>query len=233
MVELYLGSVGSGKSYHALVRGLSKISCWPDRYVVANFPIRFSKNVKRAEREKQRWLFLEDDQITPEKLIGLSVQKDFIGKEGYALLIIDEAGIKFNSRDWQIKGEERKKWIKFFSQSRKFGYDVILIAQDERMVDRQIRAAAEYRVMHRLANRFSWFKFLPVKMFFYVSFWCGGNFRGRLEIDFLKPWLANRYDTMRLFEVAAGATEQAGEGLGVPSRPAGAAAELEVASGAN
>ena len=28
-----------------------------------------------------------------------------------------------------IKGAERAEWVKFFSQSRKFGYDVILVAQ--------------------------------------------------------------------------------------------------------
>lgn len=107
----------------------------------------------------------------------------------------------FNSRDWNIQPSERKKWIKFFSQSRKFGYDCILVAQDERMIDRQIRAAAEYRVMHRLANRFSYFKLLPFKLFFYVAFWSGGTFRGLLSMDFLLPWVANRYDTMRLFDI--------------------------------
>jgi len=196
MIELYLGSVGSGKSYHALRRGLEKISCRPARYVVANFPIKC-----RNKKDKERWIFLDNDDLTVDMLIKISLEKGFIGKEGHALLIIDEAGINFNSRDWNIKGEERKKWVKFFSQSRKFGYDVILVAQDERMIDRQIRSCAEYRVFHRLANRFSWFKLLPFKLFFYVSFWCGGNFRGGLQLDVLLPWVARRYDSMRLFDV--------------------------------
>lgn len=219
MIELYLGSVGSGKSYHALQKGLCKISAIPDRYVVANFPInvRIDDNKypfwsiikkikqwhwnKKVRVEGRRWIYLENEEMTVDKLIEISIEKDFIGKEGNSLLIVDEAGIKFNSRDWNIKSDERKKWIKFFSQCRKFGFDVILVAQDERMVDRQIRAAAEYRVMHRMANRFSFFKLLPFKLFMYVSFWNGGSFRGNLEMSILRKSIANRYDTMQLFDI--------------------------------
>lgn len=219
MIELYLGSVGSGKTYHAVQRGLYNISGIPDKYTIANFPIKIDFDTrdykwwqpvrkirqylhnKKMEIHKRRWIYLDNDEMTVDKLIEISIKYKFIGKESSALLIIDEAGIKFNSRDWNIKPNERKKWIKFFSQCRKFGYDVVLVAQDERMIDRQIRAAAEYKVMHRMANRFSFFKLLPFKLFFYVYFWNGGNFRGKLELAMLNKKVANRYDTMRLFDV--------------------------------
>ena len=200
MIELYLGAVGSGKSYHALRRGIRKVNCLDRNIVVANFPIKYSKRKKKGKREKENWLYM--DEFNVDDLIRISIEKKFIGKENFALLIVDEAGIKFNSRDWMIAPAERKKWIKFFSQSRKFGYDVVLVAQDERMIDRQIRAAAEYRVMHRMLNRFSFFKLLPFKVFAYISYWSGGSFRGKMEMDMLLPWIANRYDSMKLFDIS-------------------------------
>lgn len=201
MISIYTGSVGSGKSYHALKMGLQKISCVPDRYVIANFPINYSKNQKKAEREKRRWLFFEDKDITPDNLIKKSFELDIFGKEGHCLVIIDEAGIFFNARDWQIKGQERAEWIKFFSQSRKFGYDIILVAQDLRMIDRQIRSMADFEVMHKALNKYFWLSFLPFKTFAYVEYWMNTRFKGRVSFDILLPWVARRYDTMRLFKI--------------------------------
>lgn len=214
MIELYTGSVGSGKSYHALRRGLVKCNAWTNNVVVANFPIRAT-----SKREKENWIYVDEPCV--DYLIELSVDRKFIGREGYALLIIDEAGLFFNSRDWQIKSNERKKWIKFFSQSRKFGYDVVLIAQDERMIDRQIRSMAEYRVKHLKLRYFWYFKWLPLQVFMYVAFWTGGRFNGIPSLDVYLPWVARKYDTMRLFDmgdaiaevlgkVEAGRGEQAG-----------------------
>jgi len=193
-IDIYTGTVGSGKSYHALCEGLQKISALPHRIVVANFPI---KNV--SERKLKRWHYIED--MTVKDLIRISFQEKIFGKEGHGLLIIDEAGLFFNARDWNIKAEERKRWIKFFSMSRRFGYDVILIAQDVRMIDRQIRKMCEYEVKHVCANRYGWLSWLPLKTFFYVYKWSGGKFNGGLRIGFLFPWVANKYDTMKMFEI--------------------------------
>ena len=124
MIYLYTGGVGSGKSYHCIRDIMDRL--YSKKYVVANFPVRFTEREKKKGIDKR---FLYDDEPTPKKLISYSLEKNFYGKEGKALLVIDEAGIFFNSRDWQIKSAERKEWIKFFSQSRKFGYDVIMVAQ--------------------------------------------------------------------------------------------------------
>lgn len=203
MIYIYTGSVGSGKSYHALVEGLRKISAIPDRYVVANFPIRFSKG-KKGDRERKRWIYLSDEEITVDRLIRLSFEKGFFQKESHALLIIDEAGIFFNARDWMVKGAERAEWIKFFSQSRKFGYDVILIAQDLRMIDRQIRSMADFEVKHFLMNKYKWFMFLPCKVFAAVTKWQGTGFKGSVQFILFRKRVARRYDTMRLFKVDDG-----------------------------
>lgn len=193
MIELYLGSVGSGKSYHALKRGLQKVK-ERGAFVVANFPIKATK-----QKEKERWIYMDD--FKPSDLIELSIMRGSFGKEGRALVIIDEAGIWFNARDWQIDSKGRKEWIKFFSQSRKFGYDVILIAQDERMVDRQIRKLAEYYVKHIKFRNYKWLKFLPWQIFAAVSFWQGATFKGSVSLIFFNHFVARKYDTMKLFDI--------------------------------
>jgi len=201
MIYIYTGAVGSGKSYHALREGLRKISSIPDRFVVANFPIKFSKNKKKAEKEMRRWVYLDNSEITPENLIRIAFEKCFFGKEGHCLLIIDEAGIFFNSRDWFVNPKQRAEWIKFFSQSRKFGYDVILVTQDLRMIDRQIRSMADFEIKHLSMKKYKWLSWLPFKTFAYVTYWMNTRFKGNVEFDILLPWVANRYDTMRLFNV--------------------------------
>lgn len=210
MIELYLGPPGGGKSYHALRRGLAQLS--DRRYVVSNFPLALSKKEKDRDFEAKHWHFVEDIP-SPDYLIRKSIEWECVGKEGRILLIIDEAGILFNSRDWMVAGEVRKQWIKFFSQSRKFGYDVILVAQDERMLDRQIRSCAEFRVKHFTLNQYTFLRWLPVKTFVAVRFWAGGSFRGQPEVFILLPWIANRYDSMRLFgEFADEVEEKLGHG---------------------
>lgn len=193
MIELYLGAVGSGKSYDALTKGLEKCT-FRGSFVIANFPIK-----AKTKKEKERWVFRED--FTPEDLIKLSFERKTYGKEGKALLIIDEAGIWFNSRDWQVNPQLRKEWIKFFSQSRKFGYDIILIVQDERMLDRQIRKLAEYHVKHIKLRNYMWMKLIPWQIFAAVRFWQGAQFKGQVRFIFFNPWKAKRYDTMKLFKV--------------------------------
>ena len=87
-------------------------------------------------------------------------------QEGYILLVIDESQILFNSRDYG-RGD-RRDWLSFFSQHRKLGYNVVLVAQYDRMLDRQIRALVEYEYVHRKISNFGTIGFV-LGMFF------GGN----------------------------------------------------------
>lgn len=198
MIALFTGSVGSGKSYHALVEGLKRVYAIPKRYVIANFPLVYERG-KRGDREKERWHFWEE--ITPEKLVSFSIEKGIYGKEGMCLIIIDEAGCMFNARDWQVKAVERAKWIKFFSQSRKLGFDVILVAQSDRMIDRQIRDLAEYEVRHFAMKRYWLLSWLPVRLHCAVWFWYHTKMKGTADPFIIRMKIAKKYDTMRLFNI--------------------------------
>ena len=72
--------------------------------------------------------------------------------EDQILLVIDESQLIFNARDWQKAG--REKWLSFFSQHRKYGYHIILVAQFDRMIDRQIRSLIEYEYVHRKVGNY-------------------------------------------------------------------------------
>jgi zona occludens toxin len=222
-INVYTGTVGSGKSYHALCEGLEKVTL-RGSFVISNFPIH-----AKSEKEKNRWIY--KDEFEPEDLIKLSFERGIYGKEGKGLVLIDEAGVWFNSRDWQIAGDRRKEWVKFFSQSRKFGYDVIMVAQDMRMLDRQIRSLAEYEVKHVKLKNYKWMKWLPVQVFACIYHWSGGAFKGQLQLKVLNPWKAKKYNSMKLFKMSDEVLQLAskygfaleekdseqGEGSGVPS----------------
>lgn len=148
MIELYSGTPGSGKSLHIA----SKIKDWLHRWkgpVIANFAFRASACDPRGWGS---YLEISNDRLTPEFLEYFSEEYKRIRgwssvPEEHILLVIDEAQILFNAREWN-KGN-RAGWISFFTQHRKLGYRVILIAQFDRMLDRQIRSVIEYEYIHR------------------------------------------------------------------------------------
>lgn len=138
MIRLFSGTPGSGKTLHAV-----HTMDWYNRHgkpVVANFEL------NAALLKRPDLLVLPDDKITPQMLIDYSNYyfQDKAIKEGEILLVLDEAQLIFNARDWQFN----RPWISFFTQHRKLGYDIILIAQYDRMLERQIRSLIEYEEKH-------------------------------------------------------------------------------------
>jgi zona occludens toxin (predicted ATPase) len=198
-----MGPLGSGKSYHALCDGLAQVYAVKKKYCVANFPITLSKHKKKAKKEAERWIYLDNDEMTVSALIKLSIEKGWRGKESSCLLIIDEAGIRFNARDWNEAPKERKKWLKFFDLSRKLGFDVILIAPNDRAIDRQIRDYAEMECRHLRVGNYGFLKLLELilltKVFFAVYFPRKiAGMAGHLKLVILRKSIANRYDSMKM-----------------------------------
>lgn len=74
--------------------------------------------------------------------------------EGQTLLVLDECAddYLFNSRSWNRK--DRLAWVQFFRQHRKYGYEVFLIAQDDKSIDKQIRGILQTEHEHRLVNNY-------------------------------------------------------------------------------
>ncbi len=148
-IILYSGTPGSGKSLHAA----KTITDWfrKGKPVISNFDLDLSRFPKAQH------LSVDDDELTPDFLVKYS-REYFEGRklskkdEDTILLVIDECQLLFNSRDYQKK--DRKIWIKFFSTHRHLGYHVILIAQMDKMLDKQIRGVIEYEYIHRKLSNF-------------------------------------------------------------------------------
>jgi zona occludens toxin (predicted ATPase) len=233
MISLYSGTPGSGKSLHA-----ASIIFWMlkrGRPVVCNFPVNVSKISKKPE--KINFFELNNDEMTPEWLITFSkVYFWSVGgpvKEGSITLIIDECQLLFNAREWQKTG--RSEWLSFFTQHRKYGYNIILVAQFDRMIDRQIRSLIEYEYVHRKVSNFGvggFFLnlFAGGKLFVAVKIWYPLNEKIGSEFFRAKKKyysLYNIFDTFGSDEIKNATAAQSATGSRDPSRSATADAEIE------
>lgn len=207
MIELYSGTPGSGKSLHTA----AKIRQWLHQWkapVIANFAFKASACKPKGWGS---YLEISNSQLTPEFLEYFSEeykrQRNWKSiPEEHILLVIDEAQLLFNAREWN-KGN-RAAWISFFTQHRKLGYRVILIAQFDRMLDRQIRSVIEYEYIHRKVKNIG-------KGGFLLNFFAGGQLH--IAVKIYKPlnekvgsdwfrgdkFLYSLYDSYTRFDAAA------------------------------
>ena len=146
MISLYSGTPGSGKSCHA-AREIALRLQRKDSVVIGNFYF----NTKAVKKCKGVYLYVPNHRLDPDKLLRFSRRlSKHLGRrlrEGEVKIYIDEAQLLFNSREYA--SPDRRAWLSFFSQHRHYGYDVILLAQFDRMLDRQIRGLIEYDFVHR------------------------------------------------------------------------------------
>jgi len=152
-ISLYTGTPGSGKSFHAakdiehrMRRGGT---------LICNFPVN-TGFVKKCRAQVEYW---DNSELTAERLVAYALEHHKIGKEGQALVVIDECQIIFNCRDFGRK--DRNAWVTFFSQHRKLGFNIILITQSDRMLDKQIRSLVEDEVKHRKLNNYGFGGMFP------------------------------------------------------------------------
>lgn len=155
MMSLYSGTPGSGKSLHLANRLYWWISS--GRPVICiNFAVDLDR-IRNGQKNPHVYFF-DGETVKPSDLmdLGLEYAAEHGGKvkEDSFLLVWDECQRQFNSRDWGHKG--RAEWLKFFTLHRHFGFEIIMIAQYDRMLDRQVRALFEYEVIHRKMSNFGW-----------------------------------------------------------------------------
>lgn len=201
MIYLYSGTPGSGKSlhqasdiYYALKYG---------RPIVANFDI----DSDFVDRNEGVFKYVPNDELSPSVLVEFANafwrDSGHKFKEGGIRLYLDECQILFNARSWDQVG--RSEWLKFFSQHRKYGYDIFLVAQFDRMLDRQIRSLIEYEIVHRKLNNYGTAgKVMSLlaggSVFVCVKVWYPMRERVGSEFLFPRKKYLRIYDTYKLFE---------------------------------
>lgn len=192
MIELYSGTPGSGKSYHAT----SRIFYWlRNRKVIANYGL-----YGLPEKKSVNFLHRSNENLTVDNLIKFAEEYHVQRKEHQTLIVIDEAGIKFNSREWNNK--DRLKWLDFFSQHRKYGFDIVLIAQADIMLDKQLRQFIENEVNHRnlLSCPFPVKIIAPVYRFAAVKWWYSNKMPLGVEYIRYSKKIGNLYNSFEGFE---------------------------------
>lgn len=201
MIFLYSGTPGSGKSLHVAERLYHLLRA--GRPVVCNFNI----NLDRIpSKRRELFHYRSNSDITPEYLIEFS-QQHFQGKkvrESSLLLVIDECQLMFNAREWNKAGRDR--WLSFFTLHRHYGYDIILVAQFDRMIDRQIRSLIEYEFIHRKVSNFGWrgwilcTVFMSPKLFVAVKVWYPMKEKVSSEFFKCKKKYYSLYDTYLMLD---------------------------------
>lgn len=173
------------------------------KYVVSNFPLHFTEGMTR-KGYVDRFMYIPEEMLLgPEGVAFLyQLQKKMKfyenGGEGACLVVLDEAGNYFPPED----GSKYtiRLWKLFFTQSRKMGYDFLLICQDDlSQINKTIRKCVEYRVVHRKANSVFPFRLLPFTLFMYVTFWAQQRERLSSEMSIYVKRFGALYDTSMLF----------------------------------
>lgn len=197
-VYLYQGTPGSGKSYHAIKDAIFKLKRGGN--VIANFPIAVDK-IKTSKNQKLgKFVFVADEDLTPAYLLKFFRKYHTRNKESQTLLIIDECQIRFDPKD--KRDNLRRSFSRFFSLHRKLGFNIILISQSDRLIDRQIRCNIEYSVMHRKLNNYKLLSLLPFTCFICNSYWYGSKLKLGTEYIIYKKKIAAMYDSFKIFNIA-------------------------------
>ena len=103
------------------------------------------------------------------------------------------------------KHRGRQNWLQFFTLHGKLGYDIILISQMDRMIDKQLRGLVEYEYVHRRLANFGW-RGLLLRLFslggqfISVKVWYPMNEKLSQEIFRLSKKVYSIYDTHLLFD---------------------------------
>ena len=196
-ITIYTGTPGSGKSYHAAL----DIERWAKQGggLICNFPV----NESMIKKKKSEILYWDNSEFSVKRLLQYAKKNHKVGIENQTHIIIDEAQVLFNCRDFGRKG--RDEWIKFFSLHRHFGYGIILITQNDRFLDKQIRGLIEDEVKHRKLNNYGLGGMLLTLFrqtcFIAINYWYGGNklLIGKQTLKYKKRY-AKFYDSYAMFD---------------------------------
>ena len=109
MINAYLGTPGSGKTFHAVKDIHEAVKA--KKHCITNILV----NIK-SEKYKPYYHYVELFEFSPEMLKEFALKYAKYGRENSVLCIIDEAHILFNPRDYGDKN--RKDWLIFFSLHR-------------------------------------------------------------------------------------------------------------------
>ena len=200
MIYLYSGTPGSYKSYHAVWESILWLRIGGN--LITNFPLNYKNVIKRPI--KGVYEFINNIDLSVDYLVKFAAEHHKKNFKTQTMVVIDEASILFNPRDFTSNKRVRMDWVNFLANHRHFNYDIVLICQSDIMLDRQIRSLIEYQYIHRPVKNYKFFgkllNFFIRGLFLYVNVWYPCKlYNGNLWMKFNKK-IASCYDTMGLIE---------------------------------
>lgn len=242
MIEVQQGTPGSGKSAVAVARAIkhlrfggvvaanfSLIDGWADAVARRHWRSYLSDDFRHKLAASLWPRFHRVDSLAA--IRSIDPRASAVGSyadngsysEGSGLLILDECQLVFNSRRW----EKNFDWIEFFTQHRKLGWNVILIAHTIEMIDSQIRPLAEYESRFRNLQKVRFpvlgFPLSPFPLFLvirrYAGLGAGASVIAGKDLFPLPLWAARLYDSLHVFSADTWGRDSAPSLCGSPPCP--------------
>jgi Zonular occludens toxin (Zot) len=196
MIRYVTGTLGAGKTFHSvrlLMEHLAKGGT-----VVTNVECCF--DLIRQTIAKRSGVWIEADQLRvfdPEKTPNWEAEIPWGESEGMVLVVLDEAHLFYNARDWAATASSHKRLLSFLSQSRKAGVDVLWISQDGGNVDKQFRTLAEWElgIVNAKHLPLGWLGMLPISAYCVKHVSAKGGFVVKKEWFLYSSWIKGRYRT--------------------------------------
>lgn len=166
--------------------------------IVTNIECMYDRIRKVIAQRSKVWI--EPDQLRvfdPEVTPDWEAEIPWGNREGDVLVVIDEAHLFYNSRDWAETAKNHKRLLEFLTQSRKAGVDVLWITQEGSNVDKQFRTLAEWElaIVNIKHLPLGWLGMLPFSAYCVKHISARGNYLVKKEWQLYSRWLKGCYKT--------------------------------------
>lgn len=196
MIRFVTGTLGAGKTFHSVRELMRHLAAGGT--VVTNIECQHDRIRNVIARRSGVWIFPDqlrvfDPEITP----NWQTEIPWGSLEGDVLVVLDEAHLFYNSRDWAATAAQNRDLLSFLTQSRKAGVDVLWITQDGGNVDKQFRVIAEWELAITSTKHLplGWLGALPFKAYCVKHISARANFVVRREWQFYSSWIKGTYKT--------------------------------------
>lgn len=152
MIEIYQGRIGGGKSYSAISTIAAHLS--KGGLVYSNIEINPEGMARLLAKRHGVYFDPEQYRPLPDNVFGWQEEVFWGTRALDTLVVIDEAQVFYNSRDWQRTATEHQRMLTFLTQSRKACVSVIFITQHAENIDKQFRLLAQNFWMFRDIAKF-------------------------------------------------------------------------------
>ena len=198
MINLWSGTPGSGKSYHMADELYHRLRF--KKNYICNFPINLDIVNNGGKKVIGKFTYVKTFDMSPRYFIDYAKHNHEPNKEHQTTIVIDECGRLFNPQFH--RSQAILDWIEFFTLHRHIGYDVILIAQQDKFINKQIRGLIENEIVHRKITKYKlWGKILGLlfhgNVFMTIEKWYSVPRSPKIDsnIYVLRKKIASIYDT--------------------------------------